>query len=188
MRHGLRDTLLFIAYLAAGLAAAALAGWLTLGDIVFRHSALLLRYLAVGFSGALIYVAVRTRGLFLALLMILTLLAGNILLSDAWTGRMLAEAGIWAVLAGAAYLAAAFLFRALRRLVVGKFIFTAAFLATAYAIGSILILALRGRPLDTAVVIGPAYAGLRLGALSGFLFEVVDFIGVKLAERDERRS
>ncbi|MFO7675448.1 MAG: hypothetical protein R6X12_03925 [bacterium] len=177
MRPAVRDTLLFGAYLAAGLVAAAVASWLTLGGIVLHRPAFLLRYLAVGFSGALIYVAVQTRGLILALLMILTLLAGNILLSSSWTGHALAEAAIWSVLAGAAYLSGAFLFRALRRMTVGKFALMGALLATAYAAGSLVVLALRGRPPLWGVIAGPALAGLRLGALSGFLFEVVDLIG-----------
>lgn len=173
----LRETVVFVSYLAAGLAAATVAGWLTLGGIIFVQPAFLLRYLAVGFSGALIYVAVRTRGVLLALMMILTLLAGNILLSNSWDGRSLAEAAIWAAFAGAAYLGAALLFRALRRLFLGKFVFMGALLATAYAAGSVTILLLRGRPLHTGVILNPAIAGLRLGALSGFLFEVVDFFG-----------
>lgn len=174
------DTVLFLAYLAAGLAAATVAGWLTLGGIIFAQPAFLLRYLAVGFSGALIYVAVRTRGLLLALVMILTLLAGNILLSNSWDGRSLAEAAIWAAFAGGAYLGAALLFRVLRRFFLGKFVFMGALLATAYAAGSVAVLLLRGRPLHTGVILNPAIAGLRLGALSGFLFEVVDLVGLKL--------
>lgn len=188
MRPGPHDTILFLAYLAAGLLAAAVAGWLTLGPVIFRHSAFLLRYLAVGFSGALIYVSVRTRGVLLALVMVLVLMAGNILLSNLWTGPALTEAATWAVLAGGAYLGAALLFRTLRRVLLGKFLFMAAFLAAAYAAGSALVLLFRGVPPTAAVIWRPALAGLRLGALSGFLFELVDFIGLKFLEADARRN
>ena len=188
MRSAVRDTLLIAAYVVGGLGAAALAGYLTLGPIVFRHTPYLLRFLTVGLSGALIYVAVRTRGLLYALIMIGVLFLSNVVISPRWNPGAFLEAATWSLLPGGAFLAASYLFRAMHRLFLGKFLIMGALLASAYAIGSIITLIRLGRPLQAGVILNPSLAGLRLGALAGFVFEVLDFIGHKLAARSAAKN
>jgi hypothetical protein len=174
-------------YVIAGLVTSAIAGYVTIGSIVFKAPTFLMRFLLLGFCGALIYVSVRNGRVGYALFMVGMLFIGNLLTSRPINIGTAVDSLIRALPVGAAFLGSAYIFRAMRRVFIGKFLAMAVLVGIAHAVIAAILLPRFGQQFDIGVVLDQGLAGLRMGALVGFGLEVVDFIESKLpgAEAEE---
>ncbi|MBN2538173.1 hypothetical protein JXB37_07860 [candidate division WOR-3 bacterium] len=176
MTRATRDSLMVVGYTLAGMLATAVAGWVTLGPIVFNRWDFLLRYLVVGFSGALIYLGVRTRAWGHALVMAGVLFIGYVVLGGQFSAKVALNAAIWTVPVAGMLILSSWLFGVLGRTPFGKFLLMGLLLGVGYGIGAFAWLALNPMPLTAANVLGQAIGGLRLGGLLGFVLEAMDFV------------
>lgn len=176
MTRATRESLMIVGYVLAGLLAAAVAGRVTLGTIIFKHWELLARYLVVGFSGTLIYLAVRTRSWGHALVMVGVLFVGYLVLGGPLSARVVLNAAIWSMPVAGTLILSSWLFGVLGRVPFGKFLLMGLLVGSGYGFGALVFLALNPVPLTVANVLNQAIAGLRIGGLLGFGLEAVDFI------------
>ena len=176
VKRGSREALFVVIYVLVGLVAAALAGYVTLGRLLFQQHLILLRYLVFGLSASLIYLAIRTgnwgHSLYLAALMFV----GYVALTPPLRLRTGINGIAWTVPVSGAFILSSFLFRRLSRLPLGKFIIMGLLAGIGYGIGTILFLVINPIPLSWPLVLDQAIAGLRLGGLLGFGFEAVDYV------------
>jgi len=177
---------LFAGYLAAGLLAAVLTGWVApLGRLT--RPEMLLQCLATGLSGALVWISVRTRNLFPALLLIIVVPVFSELLCNPATGSAAFATAVRLLLPVAGYLGAGLLCRTAPRGFLCRLLLLAGFVALAHATGAIVSSLLLERTPDLAAARHPALTGLMLGALSGFLFALVDALRSKPREQTAPR-
>jgi len=184
MTKNSRETLLTVLYILFGIGGAILAGYWVVGRPMFSHGSIFVRYLVVGFSGALVYAAARLRGLGYCIVMIVLMFLGQVALDPPLRAESAIIAALWALPVGIAFTAAGFVFRALERIPVGKLLIMALFVGLGYGIGMVAFLMKAHAPLHPAPVIRQATAGLKVGALMGFGMELVDLLGKALRSRE----
>ncbi len=185
MTKATRETLFTLAYLVLGLAASAASGYFTVGKVMFSHLNVLLGFLIIGFSGSLVYAAVRLRGIGYALLMVVLMFFGRLALTPPLSAGSAINAALWAVPVGAAFLSSAYAFKALKRIPIGKFVLMAILVGLALGFGTVLILLHAHNPLLPATILRQAVGGLKMGALVGLAMEIVDFFGRRRSRNEE---
>jgi len=185
MTKNSKETVLTAGYILLGLAGAVLAGYLTVGGVVFSHGSILLRYAVVGFSGALVYAAARLRGFGFCILMIVLMFFGQVAMNPPLRASSAVIAALWALPVGIAFTASGFIFKALRRYPIGKFILMGLLVGIGYAIGMVAYLLKVNAPVAMASVMKQAVAGIKVGALMGFGMEMVDLLGKALRASGE---
>lgn len=185
MTKNSRETLLTILYILFGLAGTVLAGYFVVGKVMFSHGSILVRFIIVGFSGALVYAAARLRGLGYCILMIVIMFMGQLALNPPLSASAAIMAALWALPVGLAFTASGFIFKSLHRIPVGKFVLMALLVAAGYAIGMVAYLTRIHAPVAAASVLRQMVAGLKVGGLMGFGMEIVDLLGTRLKASEE---
>jgi len=185
MSQNTRETILTVFYIAFGLAGAVLAGYWIVGKVVFGNGSILVRYIVVGLSGALVYAAARLKGLGYCILMIVLMFLGQVALTPPLSAGSALMAALWALPVGVAFTVAGFSFKSLSRVPVGKFLLMALLVGVGYGIGMVAYLWRVRAPIDAAPVLRQLVAGLKVGGLMGVGMELVDLLGLALRPRSE---
>ena len=180
-----RRRFLFAGYLLAGLLAATITGLISPHGEFDRFD-LLLQYLTAGFSGTLVWISVRTRSLFPALMLIIAVPVFSELFINPATRPAAFATAIRLLLPVAGYLGAALTCRATRQRFLCGLAMLAAFLAVAQTTGSIAYSLLLHRRL--IIYWQSPLTGLLLGILSGLLFGLVDSLQTKFARASRNAS
>jgi hypothetical protein len=135
-----RESLFTIAYVAIGLIAVLVVGYLTYHHRFFRFPRPMLPFIIVGLTGALIYATVQMRGAGLAILMIVLLFLAQVALTPPIRPTALAAAAIYSLPIGFALLAGAYVQKSLTRYKIGRFIVMAPIVAAGYALMMLVFL------------------------------------------------
>jgi hypothetical protein len=183
-----RESLFTIAYVAVGLMAVVIVGYLSFRHRFFQLPRPMLPFLVVGLTGALIYAVVQMRGAGLAILMILLLLLIQVAMTPPIRPASLAAAAIFALPVGFAFLAGAYAQKALARFRIGRFIVMGAIVAVGYGLMMVLFLIRSRFDIRMGLIFSQAFMGLKLGAAMGLGFELVDLVGPRPRHEYDRPS
>jgi hypothetical protein len=172
-----RESLFTLAYVAIGLIACLIVGYVS-----FRHRFLhfprpMLPFIAVGLTGSLIYAIVQMRGAGLAILTIALLLLAQVAMTPPIRPNSFAAAALFALPVGFALLAGAHAQKSLARFKIGRFIVMGLIVAAGYGLMMVLFLIRSHFDIRMGLVFSQAFMGLKLGAAMGLGFELVDLIG-----------
>lgn len=181
-----RESISTVAYVAVGLIAAGVVGYINFRRGFFHLPRPLLPFLVVGLTGALIYAMVQLRRAGLAILMIVLLYLAQVAMTPPLRASTLAASAIFALPVGFALLAGSYAQKALARFKIGRFIVMGVIVAVGYGLMMLLYLVHSHTDIRMAWVYIQALVGLELGAALGFGFELVDLIGPRLKLQPER--
>lgn len=186
MKKSTWETLWTMIYIVAGLT----AGWLTWFFLPGRKMAhlppKLLPFLILGFAGALIYAAIRLRGLGYAIMMVILLFFLQMALTPPLRKEAAIRAGIWAAPFGVAFIASAYLFRLLRRIPVGKFILMGIMAGLAQAVAAAVFRIRAGETVSKVLFIWQVTIGGMLGIFLGTLIEIFELLPIRKKETLDR--
>ncbi|HTW92533.1 MAG TPA: hypothetical protein VMH22_12605 [bacterium] len=178
MTKATRESLFTLAYVAAGMAAVLIVGYLTFHHRFFHMPRPLLPFLIVGLAGSLMYAVVQMRGAGLGILMIVLLYLIQVAMMPPIRPYTLASAAVYALPVGFALMAGAYAQKALgRRLKIGRFTVMGLILAAGYGLMMVLFLIRSRYDIHAGTVFGQAFIGFKLGAAMGLGFELVDLVG-----------
>jgi len=172
-----RESLFTVAYVAVGLIAVVIVGYLSLRDRFFHFPRPALPFLVVGLTGSLIYAVVQMRGAGLAILTIVLFYLTQVAMTPPIRPNSLAAAAIFSLPVGFALLAGAYAQKSLARLKIGRFVVMGLIVAAGYALMMVLFLMRSHIDIHLGTVAMQAFVGLKLGAAMGLGFELVDLIG-----------
>jgi hypothetical protein len=172
-----RESLFTIAYIAIGLIAVIIVGYLSGPRRFFHLPRPMLPFLVIGLAGALTYAAVQMRGAGLAILMIVVLFLAQVAMTPPIRPNSLAGAAIYALPIGFALLAGAYAQKALERFKFGRFAVMGMIVAAGYALMMLIFLIWSHVGISLGTVFSQAFLGLKLGAAMGLGFELIDLIG-----------
>jgi len=184
VRQDTHETLVTIGYIIAGLVGAGLSGIILTRNSLWHQPAVLASFLTIGFAGALIYAAVRLRGLGFALLIIVLLFFSQVALQPPLRAASAISAAIRALPVGVAFCAAAYLFKAIPKVPVGRFPIMALLVGGAHILVVVLAGAWRQRPVPMALLVPMAVEGALVGGLMGLGFELIDLLRPRKGEPD----
>lgn len=191
MSRARSNGLFTVAYVAAGLLAVLVVGYLSYRQRFFHLPEPMVPYLLVGLIGALIYAAVQKQHAWLAILLIALLYMADLALKPPLTVRLLLPAASHALPVGFSMFAAAVVLKSLARIrrrnliltllvALAGIILTAMLVGLGYTLSTILFIA---RTREMPATLHPYYLragvllGLKLGAAMGLGFKLVDLIG-----------
>ena len=183
MSKATRESLFAVAYVAIGLIAVVIVGYLTLGHTFLQltrpdgRPGPMLPFLVIGLTGSLIYAVVQMRGAGLAILMIVLFYLTQVAMTPPIRPNSLAAAAIFSLPVGFALLAGAYAQKSLARLKIGRFVVMGLIVAAGYALMMVLFLIRSHVEIRMGIVFSQALVGLKLGAAMGLGFELVDLIG-----------
>lgn len=175
MNKSTRETLWTFGYITLGI----VAGWLTwflLPGRKFGSVPPLLPFLILGFAGALIYAALRLRGVFYALMMVVLLFFLQLALTPPLRAESAIRAALWATPIGLSFLFAGVIFRALPRIPVGKFLLMALLVGTAHLVVVVLFRLRAGESPNRSLLIWQFLVGALIGAIFGILVEILEIV------------
>ncbi|OYD14960.1 hypothetical protein CH330_06955 [candidate division WOR-3 bacterium JGI_Cruoil_03_51_56] len=181
MTKATRESVLTLLYIIFGLGGALLAGYVILGSKLFQTTnRQLFGFLVIGFSGSLVYAAIRLKGFGYGLLMIILMFFGQLALNPPLCGSSAINAAIWALPVGLAFTASAYLFKSLNRIPFGKFLIMAFFIGLGYSIAVVFFKLRFHSPLEPHEILSFGLAGLKVGGFIGIGMEIVDLIGTRM--------
>ena len=178
-----RESLFTVGYIAIGLIAVMVVGYVTFQHRFLRlpHGGLLpipMRdLLIVGLAGSLIYASVQMRGAGLTLLMIVLLFLAELAIRPPIRANAFAAAALFALPVGFALLAGAHAQKALARLKIGRFLVMGLIVGAGYGLMMLLFLIKSHVEIRLGTVLNQAFLGAKLGAAMGLGFELIDLIG-----------
>lgn len=176
MKKATWETLWTTIYIVAGIA----AGWLTWFFLPGRRIAhlppKLLPFLIFGFAGALIYAAVRLRGLGYAIMMVILFFFLQMALTPPLRAEAAIRAGIWAVPIGVAFIVSGYLFRLLRQVPLGKFILMGILAGLAQVLVVAVFRIRAGETVYKALLFWQIVVGGMLGSFLGIIIEFFELI------------
>ena len=172
-----RETLFTLGYVAAGLIAVAVVGYLTFHRRFLHYPRPLLPFIIVGFVGALVYAAVQMRGAGFVILMIALLFMAQVAMTPPVRANSLAAAAIYALPVGFALMAAAYVQKSLSRIKFGRFLVMGLVVGAGYALMMLFFLIWSHVEVRLGTIGNQAFLGAKLGAAMGLGFELIDLIG-----------
>jgi hypothetical protein len=187
VRKVTRESPSTIAYVAVGLIAGFIVGYVTFGKRFFSFPRPMLPFLVVGLTGALMYATVQLRRAGLAILMIVLLYLTQVAMTPPIRPASLAAGVFFAIPVGFALLAGSYAQKALTRIKIGRFIAMGTILAVGYGVMMLLFLVRSHTDIRMAWVFTQARVGLELGAAMGLGFELVDLIWLR-PERPPKKT
>ncbi|MEO0071364.1 MAG: hypothetical protein ABIK39_04700 [candidate division WOR-3 bacterium] len=186
MKKSTWETLWTMIYIVAGLT----GGWLTWFFLPGRKMAQLppklLPFLILGLAGALIYAAVRLRGLGYAILMVILLFFLQMALTPPLRKEAAIRAGIWAAPFGVGFIATGYLFRLLRRVPLGKFILMGIMAGLAQAVAAAVFRIRAGETVSKVLLLWQVTIGGMLGIFLGILIEIFELLPIRKRETLDR--
>jgi len=181
-----RESISTIAYVAVGIIAGIVVGYVNFQRGFFHFPRPMLPFLVVGLTGGLMYATVQLRRAGLAILMIVLLYLTQLAMTPPIRASTLAASAIFALPVGFALLAGAHAQKALARLKIGRFIVMGAIVAVGYGLMMVLFLVRSHADVRMAWVRTQALVGFELGAAMGLGFELVDLLGPRLKHQPRR--
>jgi hypothetical protein len=181
-----RESPFTLAYVAIGLIACLIVGYLTFRNRFFHFPRPMLPFIVVGLTGSLIYAIVQMRGAGLAILMIVLLLLAQVAMTPPIRPNSFAAAAIFSLPVGFALLAGAHAQKSLARFKIGRFIVMGVIVAAGYGLMMFLFLIRSHFDIRMGLVFSQAFVGLKLGAAMGLGFELVELIGPRFGYRLKR--
>jgi hypothetical protein len=172
-----RETLFTIGYIAVGLIAAAVVGYLTYHKRFLHFPRPMLSFIIVGLIAALIYASVQMRGAGFVILMIVLLFLTQVAMTPPIRPNSLVYAALFALPVGFALMAAAYVQKSLTRFKFGRFLVMGLILGAGYALMMLLFLIMSHVDVRFGTIVNQAFLGAKLGAAMGLGFELIDLIG-----------
>lgn len=169
-----RKTPFTIGYLAAGLVAVVIVGYLTYQKQFLQFPEPALSVLLLGLTGGLIYAFAQMRRRRFAALVI----AASFLVRVGLTPRSYSfvAAAIYTLVVGFALVAGAYVQKSLTFLKFGRFISMGLILGAGYALMTLLLAGMWDIPTTPGTLWSQMFLGVKMGAAMGLGFELIDLI------------